>query len=433
MEVSRFVLEGDTQHRAMHNFKCKICAKIVIDPHTCSQSHPFCKTCILKHIDSESTCPVDNAHLTVDGVKPSTFIDEMLAMFKIRCDNRRTPHRIISKHTHRRSICHWQGSMSELKAHQLVCPFRKEPCHDCGRDVLSMFALAHRVRCPSRSVSCELCYKSVPSASLSTHLKVCPMAAVYCPNHCVVQSTLGNALVLRRKNLDAHLPICPNRMDTCEFAHVGCPFWGTSSQLESHMRTAVHAHLSAMAKSHSKIVSALRSLGADIPELSAPSPLSHLRPPPSSIAPPPCSTPPLPCSTPPPPSPTPLPPSPTPRPSSTHPLPRSAHPPPSSAPHSPSRALTNPEETLKLRKRSSHPCIGSTDTNNGPPKRPRKSLQSELAQNTRTRDSHGEHPDHSDSDRQVSADPELHPGKSRSSHKKSKPIRRRHPKIEPVI
>lgn len=266
MDVSRFVLEGEMQQRAILNLKCAVCDKIVVEAHTCGGNHPFCKSCIFEHVKHNYTCPVDSADLDYHQIKQSTFLDEMLAIFKVRCDNRRTAR---SRTPHRRdSVCQWVGSMSELHHHQSECPLRRQACQLCGQSVLAIYLQPHMAKCPKRVIACELCNERLATTSLHAHLKQCPEASMYCPNHCVVHPQSADALIIRRKDVDTHLLTCPNRTQRCEFAHVGCTFTGTEAQMKHHVQSDMADHLRHLAKSHATLLAMLHSLGANMPSAS---------------------------------------------------------------------------------------------------------------------------------------------------------------------
>lgn len=272
MDVSRFDLNNAGQQRAIHNLKCGLCRKVVINPHTCPANHLFCKTCILDYLKSENSCPVDKAPLEPDNVTYSLLINDMIAIFTVRCANQRTGSYL--KSIRHRSGCRWKGCVSELKTHEINCPYRKELCKDCHQPFLAGYFRAHQLHCPKRIVLCEMCNTSMPDPELEAHYTECPESAVYCPNQCSLKPNDGEALIIRRKDIRDHLRVCPNRTQRCEFAPLGCKFRGTSDELESHADSSWRSHFSLIAKSHTMIMNSLDSLNSKVSKQISDTPLS---------------------------------------------------------------------------------------------------------------------------------------------------------------
>lgn len=264
MDIDRFLITDDNQRQALQELACQLCHKIPVEAVTClSSRHYFCKECIERHLRTSSTCPVDDESLLPGQQRPCRFHHTMLAMFKVRCGNRR---RTIatSNSTHRGTRCDWVGAMPDLTQHQSECHFRSISCPACGRSVLANYFDAHAQHCPHGSAKCELCQAVMPNERLSAHYDKCPSASVYCPNHCVVQSGSSDALVLRRCDVRAHLKVCPNLVLCCQFAAMGCPFRGNKKEMKVHDERCTRDHLSLIAKSYSRLVQQLKRLGAPI-------------------------------------------------------------------------------------------------------------------------------------------------------------------------
>lgn len=259
MDIDRFITTDDAQKHALQELTCALCHKVPTNPVTCPSRHYFCQGCIDRHLETSSACPVDDEALEAGQPRSCRFHAAMLAMFKIRCDNRR--HTVAtSKFSRNGTDCPWVGAMPDLAKHQAECPFRSISCSACGTSVLATFLSAHLQRCPRKLGKCQLCDAVMANAKLQVHYDECPAASVYCPNHCVVRPNVGDALVLRRCDVRAHLKVCPNRVFRCEFAQMGCKFRGNLEQMEGHKKESVHKHLTLITKSHSKLVAALNLL-----------------------------------------------------------------------------------------------------------------------------------------------------------------------------
>lgn len=263
MEIDRFLITDDAQKHALQELTCVLCHKVPTDPVTCMSRHYFCNECIDRHLETTSTCPVDGEALEAGQPRSCKFHAAMLAMFKIRCDNRRRT-TATSKFSRIGTHCPWVGAMANLKQHQAECPFRSISCPACGQTVLATFLSAHLQRCPRKLAKCQLCNAVMANAKLPVHYDECPSASVYCPNHCLARPNAGDALVLRRCEVRAHLKVCPNRVFRCEFAQMGCKFRGNLEQMVKHKDQSVHKHLSLITKSHAKLVAALNLLGVTL-------------------------------------------------------------------------------------------------------------------------------------------------------------------------
>lgn len=266
MDVSRFELDGAGQQRVIKNVKCGLCQNVIINPHTCGSNHPFCKSCIFQHLDRENTCPVDSAPLTKEDVKYSLMHDDMLAIFTVRCGNQRGARSSLKAMQHRLA-CPWKGSVSDLRSHELECSYRRQQCEKCGESFLSVYIRAHELHCPKRSVECDLCGTSVNMADMKSHYDSCPESSVYCPNHCQVEPDTGQVTILRRKDVTAHMSICPNRIRECKFTPFGCKFRGTMESLKSHLNSTVCDHLSILAESQVSILQTMRLVESKLSSL----------------------------------------------------------------------------------------------------------------------------------------------------------------------
>ena len=72
MDLSRFV--GTVSKHLI----CSICLNVFNDPVQDADDHIFCRKCIEKWILKNSTCPIDRKHLTVNDLKQSRTVRNLL-------------------------------------------------------------------------------------------------------------------------------------------------------------------------------------------------------------------------------------------------------------------------------------------------------------------------------------------------------------------
>lgn len=261
MNVDRFLITEDAQKHALQELICSLCQKVPTKPVACPNQHYFCNGCIEAHLSTSSTCPKGDEPLKKGEPRPCRLHEKIIGLFKVRCDNRRDPSGALSIF-HRQKRCTWIGPFSNLAQHEQECPFRSMPCPTCGQSVLANFLEAHTRQCSQNPVKCELCRKSLPRTQLNKHYEECPMSSVCCPNHCVVRPEVDDVLIMRRRDVDAHLAVCPNRVHACDFAQMGCSFQGNQKELHYHSENCIRLHLKLITKSHAKLLAMLQSLGA---------------------------------------------------------------------------------------------------------------------------------------------------------------------------
>ena len=144
-EDSRFEKDVD------ENFHCSICYNVLKEPRTCrNNDHIFCLACISQHLKVNSqTCPECNEHLSVDTLRRSRVVNNILSKLKINCDyaSRGCPEFICLEdlETHvvncgyapvlcSNAECGMEINKQDKVHHETeVCEYRRVKCHDCGK------------------------------------------------------------------------------------------------------------------------------------------------------------------------------------------------------------------------------------------------------------------------------------------------------------
>ena len=71
------------------NLHCNICLNVLRKPMQCVRNeHSFCKPCITRHLQEMSqSCPTCIEALTLETLRPSRLVTDLLSQLRIRCDN----------------------------------------------------------------------------------------------------------------------------------------------------------------------------------------------------------------------------------------------------------------------------------------------------------------------------------------------------------
>jgi len=136
--------------------------------------------------------------------------------------------------------CKRQYTGSVIEEHQKVCGFEPLYCENkCGQKVARNRLKAHMVNtCSKRLVSCKYCGRQYTADTLQSHQVKCPKFPVPCPNRCGENS--------RREDMERHLALCVQGLESCVHKAVGCKWQGHVSSLEQHMKEATAKHLELM-------------------------------------------------------------------------------------------------------------------------------------------------------------------------------------------
>ena len=91
--------------------------------------------------------------------------------------------------------------------------------------------------CYLRKVQCEYCGKTgVYELIVDEHYDLCPNVPIACPNGCGDNT-------LPRKELSAHVSVCPLQEVQCQFKQFGCGVVVTRKDLQTHLVSSQNDHL----------------------------------------------------------------------------------------------------------------------------------------------------------------------------------------------
>ena len=146
-----------------HNFHCAICLNVLKQPMQCMRNeHSFCKPCITRYLEEFQRCPTCMEPLTLQTLRPSRLLRDLMSPLKIKCDNlaRGCPNIV---------------ELEKLKDHIAECGFRQVQCtnHGCEMIVNKKDLALHEMKdCNFRKAKCEVCGKNVPCAKRKLHCYV---------------------------------------------------------------------------------------------------------------------------------------------------------------------------------------------------------------------------------------------------------------------
>ena len=133
------------------HFHCSICYNVLKEPMMCrNNEHLFCSDCITEHLNTNShTCPECNEDLTVETLRPSRLVSNILSELKIKCD-----------YSHRG--CQEYIRLEKLDSHVKNCGFVPVKCsnEECEMIVSKREIIHHESTvCEYRKVKCHNCVK----------------------------------------------------------------------------------------------------------------------------------------------------------------------------------------------------------------------------------------------------------------------------------
>ena len=146
------------------NLHCDICLNVLRKPMQCVRNeHSFCKPCITRHLQETSqTCPNCIEPLTLETLRPSRLVTDLLSQLRIRCDN-----------SHKG--CGESVRLEVLEGHVATCEFTSVQCSNDGCEVIinRRDQLNHEMNdCNFRLVKCEVCGKNVAFGKRMLHCYV---------------------------------------------------------------------------------------------------------------------------------------------------------------------------------------------------------------------------------------------------------------------
>ncbi|XP_015777910.1 PREDICTED: TNF receptor-associated factor 6-like isoform X6 [Acropora digitifera] len=215
-----------------NKYECPICLLGLREPVQTLCGHRFCRGCILRSIrDAGPKCPVDDQHLDEWQLNPDNFARREMLNHTVFC-------RFKKLHE-----CPWKGPLSKLEDHLKECDFVDVSCpKNCGEEFQRKDLKKHlKDDCPNRTIPCTFCAEEVLWNSMENHFQDCHQ----CPLSC---EKCGKENIPRNEMQDHNEKECPRVELKCPFSVVGCPFEGTRSAVNEHVKQQVFSHLMDLTK-----------------------------------------------------------------------------------------------------------------------------------------------------------------------------------------
>ena len=213
------------------NYICLICTLVSCDPHQVSCCYNiYCKSCLDKHRKKSSRngkfrCPACRALLDSRSYFKDGRMEREIKALKVQCT--------IDEE------CDWQGTISDIEAHVMACPYRMVDCSlGCGEKIRYKEVEAHLSDCPKRIGSCQYCNKEGPHdfISSSAHLDKCSSYPIKCCNE-------GCEYTQERFWFTHHEQNCPKAIVYCEYSNLGCDKLIKREEQEKHNEESMKEHL----------------------------------------------------------------------------------------------------------------------------------------------------------------------------------------------
>ncbi|XP_003383554.1 PREDICTED: TNF receptor-associated factor 4-like [Amphimedon queenslandica] len=212
------------------SYICLICTLVSRDPHQVSCCYNiYCKSCLDKHRKKSSrngrfSCPACRKLLDLRSYFKDGRMEREIKGLKVRCT--------IEE-------CDWKGTISDIEAHVVACPYRMVDCSlGCGEKIDRREMEAHLKDCPKRIVSCQYCKDEGPHDIITSdaHLDECYSYPVECCHE-------GCEEIKARCLLEYHEQSCPKAVVFCEYSHLGCDKVLKREEQEKHNEESVKEHL----------------------------------------------------------------------------------------------------------------------------------------------------------------------------------------------
>jgi hypothetical protein len=223
LEIDDFVPES---RQLIQDFKCPLCDGIYMDPVVDPCAHVFCKQCILTHLSTTQSCPIqsqkylDETHLNI-----FQMVQNILVKQSVLCKNRA-------------NNCGWVGRLQELTEHlNTYCARQIIQCpnNGCGSLFFREDVQLHLVTCDYRITPCEDCQVNIAFIVMKNHQEICPMFKLECPQGCGV--------LIQRKDIELHIQNdCLNTIIACPYAKFGCLTELTKREINEYLISNTNRH-----------------------------------------------------------------------------------------------------------------------------------------------------------------------------------------------
>lgn len=122
--------------------------------------HTFCRSCITKHLEKESSCPVDKVSVPTNvNLVPNLAVEGQIADLLVHC-------RFGLRRKHKKWMvdkkgCPEQLRLSQREEHETTCTFASYPCPYCDCSPMKKFELEEHMKtckkipCPHKKYGCS--------------------------------------------------------------------------------------------------------------------------------------------------------------------------------------------------------------------------------------------------------------------------------------
>ncbi|KAK4141166.1 uncharacterized protein C8A04DRAFT_14277 [Dichotomopilus funicola] len=196
---------------------CPVCRTPFISPITTPCGHTFCRECIDRALETQSTCPIDRQRIrkTRDYHLCPLIIKEQLDRLMVKCPNKGCNHQCPREH---------------LEGHyKRRCDFTLVQCTgpDCVKPITRRVARKRLGGCMHDEVDCRHCGDKVCSMELDSHYDNDCMGRVAVCSDC--RQVMPNPSMTRHKHED-----CPKVDAPCKWHSAGCRVFKRRELVKKH-------------------------------------------------------------------------------------------------------------------------------------------------------------------------------------------------------
>lgn len=259
------------------DFVCCLCSCVMDEPRTCMQcATSFCRLC-LDQLPTKA-CPNCLKVFTSSDMVVAPLIERQIGALKMRCKHDDCK---VAPFTTGRQFVHFFE-------HLRTCDYESTACSLCSTSLIRHQLKSHSDACPEVEIRCESCGDAMKRKKLEEHVRASQglscAGLMYCPNACAwasasttntttsttatattaaatpasapapptsssapapaasspsVSSPASSTTIIRRKDLQSHLLVCPNKGSQCEV----CGANVLQNAMEKHMMENAVAHI----------------------------------------------------------------------------------------------------------------------------------------------------------------------------------------------
>jgi hypothetical protein len=222
LDLEDFVSESRV---IVQDYRCPLCEGIYMNPVVDLCGHVYCKTCILKYMETSKTCPISGWALGEGNVNRLIIINDILMKQPVQCKNRNFH-------------CEWIGLLVDLEPHlNSMCKKQivKCPHLGCSAEIFREDLDGHKNACEYRIIQCPDCEVNTAFIEIPSHQDVCPKFKLHCPQNC--------SLMVERKDVESHIrEHCDNTVINCPYFEYGCQSTMTKIELEGYTNANMTKH-----------------------------------------------------------------------------------------------------------------------------------------------------------------------------------------------